>query len=134
MGLSEFREAFYKATGNLLPGGLNSQALEFCQHNPRDKLQEFFNIMASQGGRTFKYFREIVKGKPKAVVERKSKSQERQDGAIAAAQETIRVLQERRYGSEVRGKAGGSIDGVDCYPGHTSIDNGAAIVVPPCLG
>jgi hypothetical protein len=74
MGLPDFREAFYKATGNLLPGGLNAQALELCQHNPRDKLQQFFTIMAEQGGRTFKYFREIVEGKPKAVVEGKPKT------------------------------------------------------------
>ena len=134
IGLLDFRDAFYRATGSLLPVGCNNSATELCQHNPRDKLLECFRIMAEQGGRTFKYFSNIVEGKPKAVVEGKSKAQQRQDEAIANAQETRRILQERRNGSEIRGSASGGVAGVDSDVGCPRPDNGTSAVVYQTFG
>jgi hypothetical protein len=132
MGLPEFRDAFYKTTGDLLPGGLNGSALLLCQHHPRDKLQQFFWIMASQGGKTFKYFNEIVTGKPKAVVDKKTKGETRQDAALLAAQETLRRVREAQSGQKRTADSG--VDGVDVCHGGRAFDGGTAVVVPPVPG
>jgi hypothetical protein len=130
MGLPEFREAFYQATGNLLPGGLNGSALVFCQHHPRDKLQQFFEIMAAQGGRTFKYFREIVDGKPKVngVVEKRTKGELRQEKAIANAQEALRRVQEAHGGKAEQADTDGNCETYG-HAGGGGIDCGTAVVV-----
>jgi hypothetical protein len=65
MTMKEFASGYRDTFGKMMPGGLNQEVRMLCSQFPRDKLIEAFSITAENGGQSLKYYKEVLKGKPK---------------------------------------------------------------------
>lgn len=92
MSINEFRFLFQEATGELMPGGCNRQAVELCGRYPPQAIKNAFDVTALQGGKTLKYVAAVLRGDPKPQARGRDRPSKRDE--IAEGLANIRAVVE----------------------------------------